>query len=79
MSRTRKGKRQYLNEEMQEDYFKGLNLYFLKELDIPRVNVGKRQEFESVISEEAFLLARYLRNEIPVWTPRIVKAECFSV
>ena len=72
MSRTRKGKRQYPKEEMQEDFFEGLGLYFEKELDIPRVNVGKRQEFESLISEEALQLARFLRTEVFSWTPRIL-------
>jgi CRISPR-associated protein Cas1 len=33
--------------------------------------MGKRQEIESLINEEALLLAEYLRGEKPHWTPRI--------
>jgi hypothetical protein len=32
---------------------------------------GKSQAVETLISEEAQLLAKYLRNENKVWIPRI--------
>jgi hypothetical protein len=31
---------------------------------------GKKQEFETLINEEALLFAKYLRNEIKEWKPR---------
>jgi hypothetical protein len=34
--------------------------------------VGERQTIETLISEEARLLAKYLRDEIPTWNPRII-------
>jgi hypothetical protein len=35
--------------------------------------MGDRQEIETLIGEEAFLFAAYLRNEKYSWVPRIVK------
>jgi len=39
--------------------------------EIPRIRHGKRQEFETLINEEALLLAKYLSNEPKDWNPRI--------
>jgi hypothetical protein len=47
-----------------------LNQFFESNVEIPRIKVGKRQTLETLISEEALLLAKYLRNEIKEWTPR---------
>jgi len=33
--------------------------------------MGDQQEIETLINEEALLLAKYLRNEIETWKPRI--------
>jgi len=33
--------------------------------------MGEQQETETLISEEALLLAKYLRNERKDWNPRI--------
>ena len=70
-SNTRKGKRQYLNEELQSEFFRNVNAYFRTEVDIPRIRVGQRQEVESLINEEALLLAKFLRNEEEAWIPRL--------
>ena len=72
-SNTRKGKRQYLNERTQREFFRDVNSYFRAEVEVPRVRVGKRQEIESLIGEEAFQLARYLRGELPKWSPRMTE------
>jgi len=37
----------------------------------PRIRIGKRQAIETLISEEALLLAKFLRGERKDWTPRI--------
>lgn len=71
-SSTRKGKRQYLNDKMQREFLKTIEAYFITKVSIPRIKMGKRQEVETLISEEAFLFARYLRGERPTWRPRIV-------
>jgi hypothetical protein len=36
-----------------------------------RMRVGKKQTLETLINEEAFLFAKYLRNEKKEWIPRI--------
>jgi hypothetical protein len=37
------------------------------------MKVGKRQSVETLINEEALLLAKYLRGERKTWIPRIPK------
>ena len=70
-SGQKKGKREYLNDIETKDFTKKLNDYFETFVEIPRIRVGKRQTIETLISEEALLLARYLRNEPKEWSPRI--------
>jgi len=47
--------------------------FFLKEPKEPTIAraVDKRQTIETLINEEALLLAKYLRDERKSWTPRI--------
>ncbi|MGD0495709.1 MAG: hypothetical protein ABSB28_06675 [Candidatus Bathyarchaeia archaeon] len=45
--------------------------YFESQVTIPRIKRGQRQEVETLINEEAILLAQYLRNERRDWNPRI--------
>ena len=40
-------------------------------VEIPRIKVGKKQTIETLINEEALLLAKFLRNERKEWVPRI--------
>jgi hypothetical protein len=42
-------------------------------VEIPRIRVGAKQEIETLINEEAFLFAKYLRGERPPWIPRIAE------
>ena len=69
---NRKGKRQYLNGAKNVEFLKRLNMYFRSKIEIPRIKVGKKQEIETLIAEEALLFAKYLREEIEEWNPRIV-------
>ena len=46
-------------------------MIFNREVEIPRIRHGKRQTLDTLISEEALLLAKYLRNEKKDWVPRI--------
>ena len=48
-----------------------LNNYLESMIEIPRMKVGKRHTFETLISEEALLFAKYLKNERKDWAPRI--------
>ena len=71
MSGQKKGKREYLNDIETKYFTKKLNDYFETIVEIPRIRVGKRQEIETLIYEEALLLAKYFRNERKEWIPRI--------
>jgi len=71
----KKGKRTYLNKRKTRELTKKLHNYFRHKVSIPRIKHGNRQEIESLINEEALLLAKYLRNERTKWIPRIVELE----
>jgi CRISPR/Cas system-associated endonuclease Cas1 len=62
----RKGKRAFLCKQKNNEFLDKLEEYFQK-----KVRKGKRQEIETLINEEAFLLARYIRTEKETWTPRV--------
>jgi CRISPR-associated protein Cas1 len=70
-SRQKKGKREYLNDVETKDFTRKLNAYFETTVEIPRIKVGQRQTLETLISEEALLFAKYLRNEKKEWIPRL--------
>jgi CRISPR-associated protein Cas1 len=71
-SGSRKGKRQYLNEPKTRELTNQLNRYFESQVDIPGIKRGRKQEIETLISEEALLLAQYLRDESQTWNPRTI-------
>jgi CRISPR/Cas system-associated endonuclease Cas1 len=71
VSKKRMGKREYLDNQQTRDLMKRLNQYFEREVEVPRIRVGKRQTIETLISEEALLLAKFLRDEQRAWVPRI--------
>ncbi|MDH5691356.1 MAG: hypothetical protein OEY81_08020 [Candidatus Bathyarchaeota archaeon] len=70
-SSSRKGKREYLCEEKTRDLMERLYGFFESWVDVARVKHGDRQTVETLINEEALLLAKYLRNERETWSPRI--------
>ena len=72
-SSNRRGKRQYLNKTMTNEFIRELNLYLRTRVEMPRMKVGNKQEIETLISEEVLLFAKYLRNERQIWDPRILK------
>ena len=49
---------------------KRLNFFFESIGDIPRVKHGNKQTLETLVNEEALLLANYLRSERHLWIPR---------
>jgi CRISPR/Cas system-associated endonuclease Cas1 len=71
-SKDKIGRRQYLNETKNKDFVNRLNRYFETRVAIPRIRRGEHQEIETLINEEAFLFAKYLRDEKHTWNPRIV-------
>ena len=48
-----------------------LDEFFESSIQIPRMQIGKQQTIETLINEEALILAKYLRNELNTWTPRV--------
>jgi hypothetical protein len=70
---NRKGKRQYLSETKNKDFVNRLTRYFEIRITIPRIRRGEHQEIETLINEEAFLFAKYLRDEKLTWIPRIAE------
>ena len=71
MMRLKMGKRIHLCEFEADSLADGLNSLFESELEIPRIKHGNKQTFDTLICEEALLLAKYLRNERNEWKPRI--------
>jgi hypothetical protein len=45
----------------------GLNALFRRKVEIPRIKYGKKQTLETLINEEALLLAKFFRNERNNW------------
>ena len=71
VSKSRKGKRQYLKDSLTRRMMSDLDMFFLSRVEVPAMRHGKSQAVETLISEEALLLAKYLRNENKTWNPRI--------
>jgi hypothetical protein len=42
-----------------------------KIIDVERIKIGKRPSIDTLISEEALLFAKYLRDERKDWIPRL--------
>jgi CRISPR-associated protein Cas1 len=70
-SSNRKGEREYLKKTFADDIMKKLNSFFESTIEIRRVKHGNRQSLETLINEEAFLLAQHIRNEEAIWSPRL--------
>jgi len=70
-SKSKVGQREYLNDSKTTDLTRKLYGYFESTVEIPRMKHGKRQTVETLINEEAFLLAQFLRDEHETWNPRI--------
>ena len=70
-SKNKIGQREYLANSKTSDLTKKLYSYFDSMVEVERMRHGKRQTIETLINEEALLLAQYLRNERQMWIPRI--------
>ena len=69
--RLNMGKRIHLCEYETDSLADGLNNLFKRQIEIPRIKHGKRQTLDTLINEEALLLAKFLRNERKEWNPRL--------
>lgn len=72
MMKLNMGKRIHLCEYETDSLADGLNNLFKRKVEIPRIKHGKKQTLDTLISEEALLLAKFLRKERKGWIPRIV-------
>ena len=73
LARKKKGKREYLNNQLTRELTTKLEFYLDSLIEIPRIyKHGKRQTLDTLITEEALLLAKYLRNERKKWIPRLL-------
>jgi hypothetical protein len=72
-SSKKKGKGQLIDKSKNIELIARLNRYSETKVSVPRIKRGSRQELETLINEEALPLARYLRNEVKDWNPRIVE------
>jgi len=70
-TRTKIGKREYLNNQRTRQLIKKLNDFFESTIEIPRIKIGQRQTLETLINEEALLFAKFLGDEENRWLPRI--------
>jgi CRISPR-associated protein Cas1 len=67
----RTGRRIHLCEFETDRLAEDLNKLFDRKVAIPRIKHGKRQTLDTLICEEALLLAKYLRGERNSWIPRL--------
>jgi len=72
MTRNKKGKRVFLNNQLTQVMMKQLNEFFEFVIEVPRIQLGKHQTIETLIHEEALSIGQYMRNERQSWTPGIV-------
>jgi CRISPR/Cas system-associated endonuclease Cas1 len=74
MMHLRMGKRIHLCEFETDNLAEGLNLLFDCVIDVPRMRHGNKQTIDTLINEEAYLFAKFLRRERETWVPRIMAA-----
>jgi len=65
------GKKKVLNREKTKELTERLDQLFETKVNIPRIKHDKTQTLKTLINEEAYLLAKHLRNERQSWKPRI--------
>ncbi len=68
--KLRMGKRIHLCSYETDDLASDLNHLFDRKVEIPRMKYGCKQTIDILISEEALLLAKFLRSERETWIPR---------
>ena len=65
------GKREYLSNQQTRELLMKLNNLFELTVEVPRIKVGKKQTIETLINEEALLLAKFIREERKTWILRV--------
>jgi CRISPR/Cas system-associated endonuclease Cas1 len=70
MMHLKMGKKIHLKEYETDSLAQDLNAFFDRMVNVERIKVGKKQTIDTLVSEEALLFAKYLRNERKDWIPR---------
>ena len=65
------GKKIHLKEFVADSLADDLNAFFDRMINVERIKVGNWQTIDTLISGEALLFAKYLRDERRDWSPRI--------
>ena len=73
MDMVARAKHVYLNDTKTRQLMKELSKFFESKVEVPRIQVGKKQTVETLINEEALLFSKFLRDERETWKPRIVR------
>ncbi|MFC1803374.1 hypothetical protein ACFL0D_05345 [Thermoproteota archaeon] len=60
-----------MNDVKTREMMRELQDYFDSKVELTLIRHGKRQRIETLINEEALLLAKYIRKESDDWVPRI--------
>ncbi len=71
MMHLKMGKKIHLKEFVADGLAEDLNGLFDRMVDVERIKIGKRQTIDTLISEEALLFAKYLRQEKKEWVPKV--------
>jgi hypothetical protein len=74
MMRLKMGKRIHLCEFETNGLAEDLNLLLERKVQVPRIRHGSEQTSDTLINEEAYLFAKFLRHERETWVPRIKTA-----
>lgn len=72
MMHLKMGKKIHLCEYETNELAEDLNKFFDRIVEVPRIKVGYNQTIDTLISEEALLFAKYLRNERKEWKHWVV-------
>jgi len=70
MMRLKMGKRIHLCEFEAGNLAEDLNMLFERKVQVPRIRHGSEQTIDTLINEEAYLFAKFLRHERETWVPR---------
>ena len=71
MMHLKMGKRIHLCEFETNGLAEDLNMLFEREVEVSRIRYGNKQTIDTLINEEAYLFAKFLRHERETWVPRI--------
>jgi CRISPR/Cas system-associated endonuclease Cas1 len=73
------GQRLFTGKAETKKFIDALHEFLHQHVAMARFRHGSRQQIETLISEEAFLFAQYIRGEKSTWKPRIVNLNAFTI